>query len=160
MHKLAIVAACIALAACSQGSEPAGQSGDMVEVAPTPEATETASLPPLPGPADTDAQALLDYWKAAVESGDYAAAALAWHDPSLAGTEDYGQATLRVIYGEGQLEGAAGSSYLIVPVTLSANGPDGESIDRTGMMTAKRVNNVPGASEEQLSWRIRSLIWD
>lgn len=156
---IAIASACLALAACSQATESAEQPTEPVETSPVAE--QTASLPALPGAQDKDPQALLDYWKAAIESGDYAAAAKAWNDEALAQQQqDYGQTAPRVTYGEQQLEGAAGSSYLTVPVTISAIGPDGESIDRTGTMTARRVNDVPGASAQQLSWRIRSIDWN
>jgi len=49
--------------------------------------------------------------------------------------------------GAGVQEGAAGSLYYSAPVTIT----DG-SRRITGTVTIRRVNDVPGASAEQLRW--------
>ncbi|WP_066554351.1 hypothetical protein [Croceicoccus bisphenolivorans] len=155
----------MAVAGCSGGDEPAAEATEVATPVASPASTRTPfELPSfdgtVPGPRDKDPQALLDYWKGAVEAGDEDAAAKAWFDgdaPSEFG--GIGMATVRIEYGEPQVEGAAGSSYLTVPFTATATGPDGEALPRSGTITARRVNDVDGASDEQLSWRIVSLEW-
>ncbi len=41
-----------------------------------------------------------------------------------------------------------------VPLAVTFAGPDGKAVRRAGTVTLRRVNDVPGATEEQLSWRI------
>lgn len=53
-----------------------------------------------------------------------------------------------------RVEGAAGSLYAEVPVTLTGETIGGEAFKRTGTITLKRVNDVPGATPEQLRWHI------
>jgi hypothetical protein len=57
----------------------------------------------------------------------------------------------------GRIEGAAGSLYVDVPVQVYARRKDGREVHRLGTATLRRVNDVPGASAEQLSWRIAAL---
>lgn len=56
-----------------------------------------------------------------------------------------------VVLGEGQQEGAAGSIYYTAPVVIT----DGERTV-SGKVVLRRVNNVPGATAEQLRWHIDS----
>lgn len=59
-----------------------------------------------------------------------------------------------VISGKGQTEGAAGSLYMTIPVTVSYLDAKDMAVNRAATVTLRRVNNVPGATEDQLSWRI------
>lgn len=52
----------------------------------------------------------------------------------------------------GQYEGAAGSSYYTATVVLI----DGQRHDK-GEVVLRRVNDVPGATAEQLRWHIESI---
>jgi hypothetical protein len=54
----------------------------------------------------------------------------------------------------GELEGAAGSSYVAVPVTVYGRRRTGEAFRDTGTMTLRRVNDVDGATAEQRRWHI------
>jgi hypothetical protein len=54
----------------------------------------------------------------------------------------------------GQMEGAAGSSYVDIPFRLYGKLKDGKPFNQVGTVTLKRVNDVPGSTEEQRSWRI------
>ncbi|MXO65888.1 hypothetical protein [Altericroceibacterium endophyticum] len=95
------------------------------------------------------------YFTSALMLGDYKAAAQAWQE------DQRDAASLRKLFGqyddfglqfgEGETEGAAGSLYYTAPVTLIAN--HGQ-VKRTGTITMRRVNDVPGATPEQLAWRI------
>ncbi|WP_254703118.1 MULTISPECIES: hypothetical protein [Sphingomonas] len=53
-------------------------------------------------------------------------------------------------------EGAAGSIYATVPVTVEAQLDDGRRQRFAGQYVVRRVNDVPGASAEQLRWHIDS----
>lgn len=57
----------------------------------------------------------------------------------------------------GQVEGAAGSLYVEVPVVTYGRLADGQAFHRSGKVTLRRVNDVPGATPAQLRWRISSI---
>ncbi len=68
----------------------------------------------------------------------------------LAGTfADFG--TITVSAPTGTMEGAAGTLYYTAPVTIT--GSNGQSL--AGEIELSRVNDVPGATEEQLRWHVR-----
>jgi hypothetical protein len=54
----------------------------------------------------------------------------------------------------GRTEGAAGSIYNTVQLTLSGNKKDGTPYVMTGPVTLRRVNDVPGSTAEQRRWHI------
>ena len=54
----------------------------------------------------------------------------------------------------GELGGAAGSIYVDVPVQLYGRLQDGKEFNARGTMTLRRVNDVPGSTEEQRKWHI------
>lgn len=56
----------------------------------------------------------------------------------------------------GRIEGAAGSLYVQVPVVVSGRRSNGREFRRSGMITLRRVNDIPGSTEEQRHWRIAS----
>ena len=58
------------------------------------------------------------------------------------------------IVGPGRLEGAAGSSYIDLPVEVTGRLTSGGRFRQTGTFTLRRANDVPGATPEQLEWRI------
>jgi hypothetical protein len=57
----------------------------------------------------------------------------------------------------GPMEGAAGSSYVTIPVQLHGRLKDGTTFRRRIEVTLRRVNDVPGASEDQRRWRIHDI---
>lgn len=61
----------------------------------------------------------------------------------------------RVSIGPGTQEGAAGSLFFTAPATIT----DGPRTIR-GEIVLRRVNDVPGATEEQLRWHIESTTLD
>lgn len=67
--------------------------------------------------------------------------------------DDFRTIAAAVEYPE-RVEGAAGSLYADVQLTLSGELQGGEPYSRTGMVTVRRVNDVPGATPDQLQWRI------
>ncbi|MEL7782406.1 hypothetical protein AAG607_05130 [Citromicrobium bathyomarinum] len=64
---------------------------------------------------------------------------------------DFG--TISVSAPGGQLEGAAGTTYYSAPITIT--GSNGQEL--TGEIVLSRVNDVPGASADQLRWHIRQF---
>ena len=54
----------------------------------------------------------------------------------------------------GDLEGAAGSSYVEVPVQLYGRLLNGKEFNRRGTMTLRRVNDVDGSTAQQREWHI------
>ncbi|WP_380873491.1 hypothetical protein ACFB49_41810 [Sphingomonas sp. DBB INV C78] len=59
--------------------------------------------------------------------------------------------------GIGPMEGAAGSVFITVFVDVNGARTDGTPIHQKGWVSLRRVNNVPGATPEQLAWRITKV---
>ncbi|MDZ4307254.1 hypothetical protein [Allopontixanthobacter sp.] len=83
-------------------------------------------------------------------------AAQAWAEPvgtdKLAlGYEKYGKPALQI--GQAREEGAAGSLFCEVTVTLR-DSDNPQSPLKQGTISFRRANNVPGATPDQLRWRI------
>lgn len=73
------------------------------------------------------------------------------HAEFVAMFDDLGEITVAVPMG--RMEGAAGSLYYEVPTTIT--GSKGGKL--TGTTVLRRVNDVPGATAEQLRWHIESF---
>lgn len=167
MRRAALLAL-LALAGCGSPEQPtapqASETGATAVVSPTPVAPPT--LTPLPQPSEdlsvlesrdcrTVAQAYID----AVARGDFAFAARVWNDPVIDDARlkalfaGYKQPTI-AISGVGE-EGAAGSLYCTISGTLTDTG-EASKRPQKGEIVLKRVNDVPGATPEQLRWTIRS----
>jgi len=54
----------------------------------------------------------------------------------------------------GQMEGAAGSSYVDIPFRLYGKLKTGGPFNMVGAVTLRRVNDVPGSTAEQREWHI------
>ena len=54
----------------------------------------------------------------------------------------------------GEIEGAAGSLYVEVPVVIYGRMKSGEEVHMKGPVTLRRVNDVPGSTAEQRRWHI------
>lgn len=66
--------------------------------------------------------------------------------------------TVKTAVGEaGQAEGAAGSIYIEVQLSLSGTTKNGEPYRVSGPVTLRRVNDVPGSTEEQRRWHIQRV---
>jgi hypothetical protein len=59
----------------------------------------------------------------------------------------------------GRPEGAAGSIYIEVPLTISGTDKSGKRIERSASAILRRVNDVPGSTEEQRHWHIERIDW-
>ncbi len=54
----------------------------------------------------------------------------------------------------GRLEGAAGSSYVVIPFRVYGTLQSGKPFNLVGPVTLRRVNDVPGSTDEQRRWHI------
>ncbi|HEX5751812.1 MAG TPA: MliC family protein [Archangium sp.] len=54
----------------------------------------------------------------------------------------------------GRPEGAAGSVYVQVPVVIYGRFKAGNELHQSGTVTLRRINDVPGSTEEQRRWHI------
>ena len=57
----------------------------------------------------------------------------------------------------GQMEGAAGSSYVEIPLRFYGKHVDGTGFSQAATATLRRVNDVPGSTAAQRRWRIYRL---
>jgi hypothetical protein len=135
------------------------QDAANAEASPTPTPTTTAA--PSPG---LDLGALierknparvLDFYAAALAAGEWATAARAWGEAfGMTGdklkAEFGGKGSVTLGISGGLADGAAGSLFYEAPVIVRF----GNGEERKGTITLRRVNDVEGASDEQLRWHI------
>src|SRR4051812_14033217 len=180
-------AAAALLAACSAPSpEPAAETGNRAEAAAPAAAPPPApAQPPAPGSpgglpddrtpvaeapfAPTSAQAAADIvqtYYALLEAGRFAEARRLWSGAGEAsGLDEAAFAASFARYSEyhaqigapGEMEGAAGSSYVEVPVVLYGRLKNGGAFNRKAVATLRRVNDVPGSTAEQRRWHIARI---
>ena len=98
-------------------------------------------------------QVLQSYF-ALAESGGFAEANKLWS----VGVERLDLTGYREVHANigapGNVEGGAGSVYVEIPVQLYGRLKDGKEFNSRGTMTLRRVNDVPGSTEEQRRWHI------
>ena len=58
-----------------------------------------------------------------------------------------------------EMEGAAGSIYITEPVVFYGRDENGAAFRRPATVTLRRVNDVPGSTEEQRRWHIERIEW-
>lgn len=168
----ALPAIALLLAACDGGRPEAEPSAEpsaeavaetpVVEEVPSADASGAASTA-LAARLDMaalkerrDPERLLRFYTNALRIGDWASAARAWSldarmTPDKLEKEFRGDAGPKIALGKGDMSGAAGSLYYEAPLVIDF--ADGRP-SRRGTIVLHRVNDVPGASEEQLNWRI------
>lgn len=173
MRITAVLAAAVSslalmLAACNgkapaEGPSLAASDEASEAVIETPDADSTQAAPVAATTLDTgalaerrDPERLLRYYTNAVRAGDWVNAAKAWSlDAQMTPeklTSEFGvTARPKLAVGKGDVEGAAGTLYYEAPVVVDYG--DGRTAKR-GTIVLSRVNDVPGASQEQLNWRI------
>lgn len=157
MRRLAVTLALV-LMACGQQDK-----DDALDSAPG-----EAPLPPEPvGPSpeelaqleSRDCREVAQAYSDALARRAFAFAALFWDDPVIddARLEALfeGYAAPRIEFADIRQEGAAGSLYCTVTGALGDASDPAKPL-RQGEIVLRRVNNVPGATAEQLRWTIRS----
>ncbi|CDO35524.1 MULTISPECIES: hypothetical protein [Novosphingobium] len=167
----ALTASVLLLSACDREppmAEPSASisgepsEGAMVQEVPSADASGAASAGLAAGldmaalKERRDPERLLRFYTNAIRIGDWADAARAWSldaqmTPEKLGAEFGGNAGPKIAVGKGDTSGAAGSLYYEAPMVVDF--ADGRP-SRRGTIVLRRVNDVPGASEEQLNWRI------
>lgn len=123
-----------------------------------------AAAPVVAPPIDRSpaaARAVVQRYYAAIDHRDYRTAYRLWHRPGdglAAFTRGFAR-TARTMARTGAPtdgEGAAGSVYVTVPVSVEARLTDGTRQHFAGSYILRRVDDVPGASPDQLRWHIAS----
>lgn len=172
MVRLAMAAAAFcALTACNQQASaplPGDTEAPATAVEPSPTASASpagaaatpvaASTPAVPS-TSRDPQTVMIEWARAVSLRDWKLARAYWGDhgersglSEPAFVAKWGAlGDPQVDIGKGTQEGAAGSSYYTAPVTIR----DGKRTIK-GEVVLRRVNDVDGATPEQLRWHIES----
>lgn len=148
-------------------SRPASMQAPESMVTPTATDAGIASATPdetaTDGNPDSAVSLLRDYY-AAINARDYGGAYRAWGDGGRASGQTpeqfaagfAGTAGVSVQVGApGRIEGAAGSRYVQVPLTLDARQADGSVRRYQGSYTL-RMSVVEGATPDQQGWRIAS----
>lgn len=106
---------------------------------------------------------VLQHYAALLEQGQLASARRLWSDSGRASglserefAESLGKyAEVHAEIGApGAMEGAAGSAYVDIPVRFYGRLGSGAPFSSAGSATLRRVNDVPGSTEEQRRWRI------
>ena len=176
-----------ALISCGPQSQPQevanNASGPVLPVPSAPPAVSNSSVPepgtpgglpddrtPLEepkGPIDPRspeaAGQVVQHYGALIEQKRWSEAAKLWGNADAAGQmtaqlKAYSEAHLQV--GKpADMEGAAGSSFITVPILLYGKDAKGSDFHRAGDVTLRRVNDVPGSTEAQRRWHIQGIEW-
>ena len=150
-------AAVVLLAGCGADEQPAPEPGEAgATLPPGPLPPQVADFPAL---ASKDCGEVVEVYLEALGGREWAKAALVWHDPVVDGARLEavfgGYKELQLAWTEPSVEGAAGSLYCTVVGKLTdAQDPAKPPVE--GTLELKRVNDVPGATPDQLRWTLRS----
>ena len=124
--------------------EPGGLPGDRTPIAEGPIDPKSAQ----------GAGQVLQRYFALVEAGNWAEAKDLWSE----GAQKLDLSRYKEVHANigapGQLEGAAGSIYVDIPVQLYGRTNAGKEFNARGSMTLRRVNDVPGSTPRQREWHI------
>ena len=106
---------------------------------------------------------VVQHYGALIEQKRWSEAAKLWGNSDAAGQmtaqlKAYSEARLQIGKPTG-MEGAAGSSYITVPIVLYGKEAKGSDFHRAGDVTLRRVNDVPGSTEAQRRWHIEGIEW-
>ena len=153
--KRAALALALLAAGCGADEEPVPEASD----APALSETAPPQVADFPALASKDCAEVVEFYLEALGGHEWAQAALVWNDPAI------DAARLEAVYGGYQelqlewpdpvVEGAAGSLYCTVSGKLTdAQDPAKPLVE--GVLELKRVNDVDGATPDQLRWTLRS----
>ena len=147
---------------CGGAEEPAADRADEAPASSTPalpgpgRAPQVADFPEL---ASRDCPTVVQFYLEALSGREWDKAALVWDDPVIDG------ARLEAVFGaykdlqlewpEPFVEGAAGSSFCNVSGNLTDVADPAKAMIE-GTMLLRRVNDVPGATPDQLRWTLQS----
>jgi hypothetical protein len=180
LRTLALATALLGVCACGRGADqqPASNESNITvdagSVSTATEARTEGGLPGEPevisepkGPIDPKspeaAGQVVQHYGALIEQGRLAEARELWGDSAAAKAFESDFARYSEVHLEigkpGDMEGAAGSIYITEPVTFYGKLKTGEQFRRSATVTLRRVNDVPGSSEEQRRWHIERIEW-
>ena len=170
--------AMLALVACGQAGDrqarsdkpqPAAASNDAAPAIPPPGTGPDAKTPfaPVKPAADPKgpeaAREVVRSYGELIADGRWDDAQKLWGSPETAAVVAASLKSSRDLYLEtgppSAPEGAAGSIYVTVPVTLYRNDKQNEASRRAGSVILRRVNDVPGSTEAQRRWHIERIDW-
>lgn len=148
------------LAGCGGPDEPAQESTDTLRPAlgetPTALPPQAADFPVL---ASSDCGEVAAFYADSIARREYAQAALVWDDPVIDAARIEavfgGYAEPSVDWEEPSTEGAAGSLYCTLEGRLTDAGDPAKAAVE-GAVVLRRVNDVPGATPDQLRWTLQS----
>ena len=133
--------------------EPGGLDNDTTPVSEAPFTPDSAQ-----GAAN-----VVQTYQGLLEAGRYGEAWRLWADDGRASgmsEADFAASFRRYreyharVGAPGEIEGAAGSLYVEVPVQVYGRLGDGRPFNMLGPMTLRRVNDVPGSTPAQRRWHI------
>ena len=144
------------------------QSSEPQPSIPPPETGPDARTPlaepkrPIDPKSAEAAGQVVQHYGALIEQGRWAEAEELWGHPSTARqfTSDL-KRNVREVHLEigkpGDMEGAAGSIYVTVPVTFYGKDNDGKAFRHQADIVVRRVNDVPGSTAAQRAWHIDGI---
>ena len=165
-----LVAAAVALGAsgCGGSEKDANLAGNAVSAAAADGGAEANALAndfesasPSNPKSPAAAKAVVADYAALAEKGQFTQAAKYWTNATAAAQfastlEDYPK--VKMTAGEpSDEEGAMGSIFITVPLTLDLTLRSGSPYQMTCKAAVRRVNDVPGSSAEQRRWHIESI---
>ena len=135
----------------------AGENDGYPDLSPAPLKEDAAK-------GETGARAVLLSWARGVELREFDQSWIMMGDAAKAQlTKDAFNALFRplrdltVSIPGGSMEGAAGSSYYSAPTTVTGTRADGVQVELVGDVILRRINDIPGATPEQLQWHIERV---
>jgi hypothetical protein len=139
-----------------QAAEP-GTSGGLPD--------DRTPLPEPNGPIDPKsaeaAGQVVQHYGALIEQGRWAESWKLWSDAGAAKQFDRNWRNDSEVHMEigkpGDMEGAAGSIYVTVPVVFYGKRNDGGEFRKKAAVILRRVNDVPGSTEAQRRWHIARI---
>ncbi|HEX6741963.1 MAG TPA: hypothetical protein VF079_09255 [Sphingomicrobium sp.] len=176
----AVILAIVVLAGCSRAGEHearrhGGEPPVTVANGTIPAATKarepaapSASLPEPKGPIDPKsveaAGQVVQHYGALVETSRFLQAEKLWSDinaaRAFATALDVKFKDVHLEIGSlGSTEGAAGSIYTEVPAAFYGKSEQGKALRMPVSVVLRRVNDVPGSTEQQRRWHIERIEW-
>ena len=136
----------------------------LIAASPTPPSSPTQSAGSVAPDQQAAVQVIRDYYSA-ISRRDYQQAYLLWDGEGAASQQSFKQfeqgfantLSTAVTVGEpGRVDGAAGSAYIEIPVTITAVTKSGTQEQFRGSYVLRRVNSVPGSTPEEQKWHLYS----
>lgn len=138
--------------------------GNFIASTPTPSPASPTQSSANTEPGQQAIQVIRDYYSA-IARQDYKQAYSVWDGNGAASKQSFDQfkqgfantTSVAVEVGKpGRPDPGAGSTYIQIPVTITAIATDGTPQRFQGSYVLRRVNDVPGSTPEQRKWHLYS----